>query len=122
MRTREFQQLLRRTVKKFLEEVETTWDINNGLCEEFATEICELVPDADWFWIDDLLVPELGEEYADCAHCVIQFRKRYYDAECIEGVDHLRDIPLVRNKDKSRDQVLREREEQTLEVLRPTRC
>ena len=132
MRTREFQRILKRVRDEILEELRvegfyykhqlrhdpTTWDINNGYCEAFAEDVCEQVPEATWDWIEDLVVEELGEEYEGCYHAVIVFKGRYYDAECIEGVSSIKDIPVVKNVDRTREEVLSERQEQTMVVSR----
>jgi hypothetical protein len=43
-------------------------------------------------------------------HCVIEYRGRFYDAECHEGVDRVRDLPIYKNRGKTRSEILRERD------------
>lgn len=69
----------------------TAWDINNGLCEYFAYAVCDEVPGAEMFWLE-----ELDSQYEDAHHCVIRYEGRFYDAECPQGVDRLEDLPYLR--------------------------
>jgi hypothetical protein len=41
-------------------------------------------------------------------HCVVEYRGKFYDAECHEGVDRVRDLPIYKNRGKTRTQVIRE--------------
>lgn len=45
-------------------------------------------------------------------HCVVEYQGRFYDAECHEGVGRVRDLPIYKNRGKSRSRVIRERREQ----------
>lgn len=81
--------------KIFLEVYATdAYDINRGMCENFAESIEELVPGAVAAWGDTLL----GEDYVDDDfdrygyHCVIVYEGRYYDSQHPQGVDDFRDI------------------------------
>lgn len=67
--------------------------INSGLCEDFAHDVARLVPGAQATWVDELDPTLLGPHDA---HCVVVFKGRYYDAEAPDGVEWLRDIPLVK--------------------------
>jgi hypothetical protein len=91
----------------------TTWDINCGYCEDFADAVAAQVPGAEAVWAYD---PELHPPMFDNDpeswlpdHCVVLYEGRYYDAECHEGVDRVRDLPIYKNAGKSRAQVIRER-------------
>lgn len=85
----------------------TTWDINNGFCEDFAEAVAARVPDAEAVPAYD---PELHPSREDGGwnldHFVILWRGRFYDAECHEGVECVKDLPLYRNRGKTRAQVL----------------
>lgn len=76
----------------------TTWDINNGYCEEFAEAVLTDLPDGYAAWLDEL--PEfVGIDSHDLpAHYVLVFDNRYYDAECIDGVDNPRDLPIFQRR------------------------
>jgi hypothetical protein len=90
----------------------TTWDINCGYCEDFANEVCDIFPEAETF---DLGESDNPESFFDYAHTAVRYNSRYYDAECIEGVPDWKMLPIVKNKGKTRTQVLKERLESTLE-------
>lgn len=79
----------------------TTWDINNGHCEDFADAVESRCPSVSVIWLEDS-EPSLN-------HCVIRFQGRYYDAECIDGVEHPSQLPIAMNMSKTRPQVLSER-------------
>lgn len=51
-------------------------------------------------------------------HCVVEYQGRFYDAECHEGVDRVRDLPVYKNRGKSRIQVLQKRREERREQKR----
>jgi hypothetical protein len=74
------------------------WDINNGWCEEFAILVEKSVPfpETECLWLDDIL-PDAG------SHCVISWRQKYYDAECIDGVKSLRKLPIMTRKPNTRE-------------------
>lgn len=77
------------------------WDINNGLCEDFAETIESKVPGAQLFWLE-----ELDSKYQNDGHCIIKFEGRFYDAECPQGVDKLEEIPFLLNRGKGRAEVI----------------
>jgi hypothetical protein len=56
-------------------------EINRGMCEDFAEDVCSLVPGAEAWWAD-----ELGRKRGwDGSHKLIKYQGRYYDSECPEG-------------------------------------
>lgn len=65
------------------------WDINNGLCEEWAEAAVELVG-GDAEWLDSL------DPNCDFAHAVLVLDGRYYDAQTPRGVTDWHELPLVR--------------------------
>lgn len=79
----------------------TTWDINNGECEDWANRVALRVKATEVVWLD-----EFDEEVS---HCAALIDGRWYDAECLDGVDDWQDLPLVRNKGRTREEVLAER-------------
>lgn len=80
----------------------TTWDVNCGYCEDFAEAVVKRIPSAEIKWLD--------EEDENISHCVVVYQGKYYDAECLEGVEDWHNLPLVKNKGETRDLVLAERE------------
>ena len=77
------------------------WDINNGLCEDFTNEVCQLVPEAEE-WVSDF-PDEIG-------HTFIYWHRRYYDAECLDGVTDYLQLPIFLNQNKTREQVVAPKE------------
>jgi len=103
-------QVIRETLPRFLQRVEDPYDINCGLCEEFAicvidqlggeTEILCMV------WIEDIT----DTPFPDAAHAVIRWESNegylYFDAECPEGTGDLSKIPAMANQGRTRQEVL----------------
>lgn len=58
------------------------YDINNGWCEEWAYAAAELIPESFPEWVDD-------------DHCVLVYRGRFYDADCLDGVDDVEELPML---------------------------
>ena len=87
----------------------TTWDINNGYCEEFADAVVSLVPEADAIYVAQLDPEHDPNEPMECPHVIVLWRGKLYDAECFQGIRDWRKLPMVRNQGKSRATVLQER-------------
>jgi hypothetical protein len=65
---------------------ETPDEINNGLCDYFATAILERFPKAR---------EECSEFYeAPVGHVWVSYEGRHYDAQAPEGVDRWSDLPI----------------------------
>ncbi len=54
--------------------------VNHGLCEDFAEDVCCLISGAKAWWDD-----ELAGDDSFGRHKVIRFRGMYYDSQCPEG-------------------------------------
>jgi hypothetical protein len=95
-------------VKEFTSGVNShpsnAYDINNGLCDQFAFDIMKKIEGSEYFWGDELEdefwgmekahgIKRWGEEHG-FGHCFIVFEGRYYDSEAPEGVDHPKDLPF----------------------------
>lgn len=80
----------------------TTWDINNGLCDEFAERIVARVSEAE-------SVPATDSDVC-LPHQVIAWRGRFYDAECHHGVERLSELPIAANRGLTRAEVLMRRQ------------
>ena len=90
----------------------TSWDLNNGGCIEFAERAVELIGDR---YPEEKIAQVALEQFdPDLAHDVVKWRGKFYDAECVTGASKWRDLPVVRNRKKTREQVLLERGELTL--------
>lgn len=76
----------------------TTWDINNGRCDDFAEAVAARVAGAE-----SVPASAFG---ADLAHQVVLFGGLFYDAECHVGVARLEDLPIAKNCGRSREDVI----------------
>lgn len=62
------------------------WDINRGWCVDWAQLVCARVPGATM------------EEYDACEptwmlHTAVLYQGRYYDSECLDGVEAITGLP-----------------------------
>jgi hypothetical protein len=80
----------------------TTWDINNGRCDDFAEAVAARTVGAE-------SVPASGFG-ADLAHQVVLFGGRFYDAECHKGVQNLMDLPIAKNSGRLHADVIVEQQ------------
>ena len=96
--------LTRRLYKRLLEV--TSRNINNGLCEDFALDVIQVMRDAWGFsrifevWGEDKMMEETGDEWTSVeitSHCFIEFRGRYYDSETPGGVDDWKKLPCFKH-------------------------
>lgn len=63
-------------------------EINNGMCEEFAKDVCRIIPDAEARWDDEIS----GNDPICGTHKVIIHKGRYYDAQCPQGTTNYREL------------------------------
>jgi hypothetical protein len=66
-------------------------DINDGMCDDFAVDICDIIKGAKRHW-DDEKDPELFGGI----HCFIEYKSYFYDAECPQGVNHWLNLPYYK--------------------------
>jgi hypothetical protein len=83
----------------------TTWDINNGWCDTWAERVADIVG-GEAIWLDEMP----GYDF-ESSHCALLLGEEWYDAECHEGVDDWRKLPIYVNVNKTREEVLRDRGE-----------
>lgn len=85
---------LREYLQAWLEanELDSASEINAGLCEEFALELAELLPDADVVYTEDYV--EWGSDQHPGGHAWVRSGGLFYDAECLEGVACWEDLPF----------------------------
>ena len=77
----------------------TTWDINNGLCVEFADRVARYTKGEAEVRCD--------EGPAAAGHWFVAFQGRFYDTECIDGVDSYWQLPTyTENRGTGRQDVL----------------
>lgn len=67
----------------------TPWDINNGLCEEWAYMVSDRIGSEVEIWETDF-------DGCDTHHIFIRVGGRFYDAECHEGVVNYMELPIFR--------------------------
>jgi hypothetical protein len=102
-------QVLRGLNESFAQEgAHCAWDINNGLCEEWAEDARERLGGGSSFdfanFQDDMLEaegiePAIEDEwsrYHPISHAVLSYEGRWYDAQHPEGVDTLSELDIVR--------------------------
>ena len=85
----------------------TAWDINNGMCEEWAETAARRIG-GDAIELSSLQYKKFGLPkgiFEDVAHMALLLDGRFYDAQDIEGVDDPRQLQLVRGV--SRQQFVR---------------
>ena len=87
----------------------TAWDINNGMCEEWAeTAVRRIGGDAEAADLAALRYEKFGLPdgiFEDVSHIVLILDGRFYDAQDIEGVSDPRQLQLIRRV--SRQQFVR---------------
>jgi hypothetical protein len=82
------------SIPAYPEAYPLTWDINNGWCEDWGTEVERLCPDVYGEWLED---EETGE---DMSHYAITNGLFWYDSECPEGVEDWHDLPMFDPDDR----------------------
>ena len=81
------------------------YEINNGLCSDFCNDVCDHLGGENFPIIYGVDIHAMKDYYRyfecefDVAHVALFCESegdtgRFYDAECIEGVDHWLDLPL----------------------------
>ena len=69
------------------------YEINNGECEDFALRVISLLGGYSEGLTDG--TPDFDSVYV--GHYWIEYKGRYYDAECLEGVTNWRRLPIFLN-------------------------
>jgi hypothetical protein len=80
------------------------YDINNGYCEEWAELVAARIDEAT---VEDPYTATGDESYELWGHSFIKYRDKFYDAECLEGVERWQDLPVFStNVGKTREQAI----------------
>jgi hypothetical protein len=92
---------------------ECEWDINTGMCEDWAEAARELLGAGDSYWFANLDSEMLeaegiegvhemggGELWHTIGHAVLSYEGRWYDSQHPDGVDVLSDLDLVREVER----------------------
>jgi len=73
-----------------------SYDINCGMCEEWANRVAELCPEAVALGVGNLTGnPDDDLEYP---HVFIRYKGKFYDCECSTGVSRWNQLPLFTHK------------------------
>ena len=84
-------QAMRKVTKKFAdEEGISPYEINNGYCVEWAEEVLELLRNTH----HKVELWETPFGYADTTHAFVRINGKFYDSECLEGVDDHMELPI----------------------------
>lgn len=90
--------ILSDSIKQLVTELgEHPYDINNGLCDQFAETIEERVRGARAEWGDEEDHPFAPSQYPE-DHCYIVYKGRYYDAEEPYGMDCPTKLPIFQRQ------------------------
>jgi len=81
----------KKNITQVIEEVikefgDAPYEINNGRCDEFAFKVQEVIPRAT-VW-----ETPLNSKYP--THLWIEYKGKHYDAECPNGVEDFRELPI----------------------------
>lgn len=60
------------------------WDINHGMCVDWAEFVCDRIPGAVMGEYDD----------GEMLHTFVVLGGRYYDAECLDGASDVAGLPV----------------------------
>lgn len=83
---------IRELVQLYAESFETTpYTINQGMCDQFAEDVRELIEGAEAHWGDELTNEDDNQEQFGY-HCIVHYEGRYYDSEHPDGVSDFRQI------------------------------
>ena len=80
-RARPIQEVIPELVKLYVEVFGVSaYKINQGLCEDFANDVCELVTGAEAHWGDELIDGD-EDQYQFGYHCIVWYDGLYFDSE-----------------------------------------
>jgi len=121
MITAEVQTILERITGDFIADCGSAYEVNNGCCEEWGYEVLEALADFPCmvgYWETDV-------DQAHSSHVFIEIDGRWYDAECLDGVDDYMQLPLFAKWQKKHpgevEPVQLEDYNNAYQVTRPTR-
>lgn len=79
-----------KTILDLQSEFGDPYEINNGRCSEFAHAVVKQVPEAKVYAEPEEECPsQIGHEW-------VEYRGKFYDAECPYGVDDWQNLPIFR--------------------------
>jgi len=67
------------------------YNINCGMCEDFANDLVSLFPEAVAEWGDGFTTEQDDpDQYA--YHCIVLYQNKFYDSQHPEGIEDFREI------------------------------
>ena len=90
---------LRDFTYKFLKKnnLISAYDINNGLCDDWATKVNEILPETEILGTPDYYF--MNYEWA-IGHYWIKYKGKHYDAETLKGAKNWKNLLIFKNKRK----------------------
>lgn len=83
-------QLMVEVTERFGKQGVVPYEINNGLCDEWANEVMEQLRNTDYkveLW-------ETPFGFADTIHVFVMIDGKFHDAECLDGVEDHMQLPI----------------------------
>jgi hypothetical protein len=101
----EITSIIKHLIKKYKKEFnKTPYQINDGMCEDFALDIKEFIEEAidiDTMWLEvNILKVEVATTNLP-GHVWILYKNKHYDVETINGVSDWKDITIFKKFLKS---------------------
>ena len=81
---------------KYLYNV-TPYQINCGMCEDFGSDIIDILPECEGYWEDELVEDFDYDKDIGGTHYFVCYKGKYYDSECPEGVEDWKQLPAFMN-------------------------
>lgn len=79
------------TINKYKKINYSPYDINNGLCGEFATTVIDKMKGIS----DEKCIPLVSVD-DEITHCWVYYNGKHYDSEVPNGVDNWTELPLAK--------------------------
>lgn len=80
---------------------ESPFEINNGCCEEWAEQVLERINQEKSSIFSDFGRWDTVPFLADTNHAFIFVDGKFYDAECLEGVEDYMQLPIFKKLDRN---------------------
>ncbi len=77
-------------------DLSTAREVNSGLCEDFAIDLSESLPEAEVLYTEDFIDWD-SDDYPG-GHAWVSYQGKYYDAECLNGVTDWKSLPFFLRK------------------------
>jgi hypothetical protein len=88
----DYQRVLHAVTARYVKALGSTFEINNGSCEEWAEEVRRRLVKS----IHRVEVWSTPYFFAATTHTFVRIDGRFYDAECLEGVLDHNDLPIFK--------------------------